>query len=54
MKCMTMIEYMSSVFSVLTSLPFMCGFPNETWHHVTDIILGKKPGMGQIHTAIFI
>lgn len=53
-KCMTMSGYMSSVFSILSSPPFMCGFPSTLWHHVTDIMLRKKLGVSHIHTVRII
>ncbi len=42
--------------SVLMSLPlpFVYGFPNEHWTHMTDFMLEKKPGMRQIHTLRII
>lgn len=53
-KCLAKNDKISGFVSVLLSLPFVYGFPNEYWTHMTDFMLEKKPGVRQIHTLRII
>ena len=53
-KCLAKSDRISGVASVLLSLPFIYGFPNQHWIHMTDFMLEKKPGVRQIHTLRII
>ena len=53
-KCIAKSAKISGFMSVLMSLPFVYGFTNEHWTHMTDFMLEKKPGMRQIHTLRII
>ena len=48
-KCLAKSDVIAGFASVLLSLPFVYGFPNAHWTHMTDFMLEKKPGMRQIH-----
>ena len=48
-KCLAKSDKISGFASVLLSLPFVYGFPNGHWIHMTDFMLEKKPGVRQIH-----
>lgn len=48
-KAMAQSEYLSSFLSILVSLPFIYGFPNQKWLHMIDVMLEKKPGVCHIH-----
>ena len=48
-KCLAKSDKISGFASVLLSLPFVYGFPNIHWTHMTDFMLEKKPGARQIH-----
>lgn len=48
-KCLAKSDRISGFASVLLSLPFIYGFPNQHWTHMTDFMLEKKPGVRQIH-----
>ena len=48
-KCLAKSDKIAGFASVLLSLPFVYGFPNLYWTHMTDFMLEKKPGMRQIH-----
>ena len=48
-KCIAMSNYLSSFFSVMISLPFMYGFVNVLWRHMTDYMIQKKKGKTEIH-----
>lgn len=48
-KCLAKSDKIAGFASVLLSLPFVYGFPNAHWTHMTDFMLEKKPGMRQIH-----
>ena len=48
-KAMARSKYLSSILSILVSLPFIYGFPNRTWLSMIDVMLEKKPGLCQIH-----
>lgn len=53
-KCLAKNDKISGFCSVLLSLPFVYGFVNEHWTHMTDFMLEKKPGVRQIHTLRII
>ena len=53
-KCVAKSDYLSSILSILVSLPFVYGFTNETWTHMIDFILRKKPGVNKVHTVQII
>ena len=44
-KCLAKSDKISGFVSVLLSLPFVYGFPNKHWTHMTDFMLEKKPGV---------
>ena len=48
-KCLAKSDKIAGFASVLLSLPFVYGFPNAHWTHMTDFMLEKKPGRRQIH-----
>ena len=48
-KCIASSDAISSFAAILLSLPFMYGFVNSHWTHMTDFMLEKKPGVRQIH-----
>ena len=48
-KCLAKSDTIAGFASILLSLPFVYGFPNSHWTHMTDFMLEKKPGMRQIH-----
>ena len=48
-KSLARSDYMAEFLSVLLSLPFMYGFVNRHWTHMTDFMLEKKPGVRQVH-----
>ncbi len=48
-KCIASSDAISSLAAILLSLPFMYGFVNSHWTHMTDFMLEKKPGVRQIH-----
>ena len=48
-KCIASSDIISSFAAILLSLPFMYGFVNSHWTHMTDFMLEKKPGVRQIH-----
>lgn len=48
-KCIARSDYISSFTCILLSLPFVYGFVNEQWTHMTDYMLEKKPGERKIH-----
>ena len=51
---MALSSYLSQVFSILISLPFVYGFSNPHWEHMTDVMIFKKPGIRHIHTVRII
>jgi hypothetical protein len=53
-KCLAKDDKISGFASVLLSLPFVYGFVNPFWTHMTDLMLEKKPGVAQIHTLRII
>lgn len=53
-KCLAKNEKIAGFLSILLSLPFVYGFPNSHWTHMTDFMLEKKPGVRQIHTLRII
>ena len=53
-KCLARSDKISGFACVLLSLPFVYGFPNPHWTHMTDFMLEKKPGVRQIHTLRII
>jgi hypothetical protein len=53
-KCIARSDKLSGWVSILLSLPFVYGFPNKHWAHMTDFMLEKKPGVRQIHTLRII
>ena len=53
-KCLAKSDKISGFASILLSLPFVYGFVNEHWTHMTDFMLEKKPGVRQIHTLRII
>ena len=53
-KCIAKSDKIAGFVSVLLSLPFTYGFPNEHWTHMTDFMLEKKPGVRHIHTLRII
>ena len=53
-KCMARSDTISGFAAVLLSLPFVYGFPNLHWTHMSDFMLEKKPGVRQIHTLRII
>ena len=48
-KCIAKSDYISSFAAILLSLPFMYGFVNTHWTHMSDFMLEKKPGVRQLH-----
>ena len=48
-KCIATSDRISSWVAILLSLPFMYGFVNTHWTHMSDFMLEKKPGVRQIH-----
>ena len=44
-KCIASSDRISGLASILLSLPFMYGFVNTHWTHMTDFMLEKKPGV---------
>ena len=48
-KCIATSDMISSYVAILFSLPFMYGFVNTHWAHMSDFILEKKAGVRQIH-----
>jgi hypothetical protein len=53
-KCIATSDNISSFVAILLSLPFMYGFVNSHWTHMTDFMLEKKPGVRQIHQLCII
>ena len=53
-KCLAKSDKISGFASVLLSLPFVYGFPNDHWTHMTDFMLEKKPGVRHLHTLRII
>ncbi|KAL7428792.1 hypothetical protein ACHAXH_000893, partial [Discostella pseudostelligera] len=48
-KCITTSDRISQYAAILVSLPFMYGFVNMHWTHMSDFMLEKKPGVRHIH-----
>ncbi|KAL7430492.1 hypothetical protein ACHAXH_001865 [Discostella pseudostelligera] len=48
-KCIATSDRISQYAAILVSLPFMYGFVNTHWTHMSDFMLEKKPGVRQIH-----
>ena len=48
-KCLAHSNYLSSIMSIMISLPFTYGFVNTCWSKMTDFMIEKKPGLRQIH-----
>ena len=48
-KCIATSDSVSSLAAILLSLPFMYGFVNSHWTHMTDFMIEKKQGVRQIH-----
>ena len=48
-KCIATSNTISSFAAILLSLPFMYGFVNSHWTHMTDFMIEKKPGVRHIH-----
>jgi hypothetical protein len=48
-KCIATSDTISSFAAILLSLPFMYGFVNSHWTHMTDFMIEKKKGVRQIH-----
>ena len=53
-KCLAKNDAITGFASVLLSLPFVYGFVNPFWTHMTDFMLEKNPGLRQIHTLRII
>lgn len=53
-KCLAKSDKISGFMSILLSLPFVYGFPNSHWTHMTDFMLEKKPGVRHLHTLRII
>lgn len=53
-KCLARSDKIAGFASVLLSIPFVYGFANPHWTHMTDFMLEKKPGVRQIHTLRII
>ena len=49
-KSIATSDVLSSYAAILLSLPFMYGFVNDHWTHMSDYMLEKKPGQRHIHT----
>ena len=48
-KCIASSDRLSGFAAILLSLPFMYGFVNTHWTHMSDFMLEKKPGVPHIH-----
>ena len=48
-KCISRSNYLSSIFSVMISLPFTYGFMNSLWSFMTDFMIEKKRGKVELH-----
>ena len=53
-KSIATSDVLSSFAAILLSLPFMYGFVNDHWTHMSDYMLEKKPGQRHIHTLRII
>ena len=53
-KCLARSDKIAGFASVLLSLPFVYGFVNTHWAHMTDFMLEKKAGVRHIHTLRII
>jgi hypothetical protein len=53
-KCLARSDKIAGFASVLLSLPFVYGFVNTHWAHMTDFMLEKKAGVQHIHTLRII
>lgn len=48
-KALAQSNFLSSVLSIMISLPFTYGFVNDHWTKMTDFMIEKKPGVRHIH-----
>ena len=48
-KCIAKSNFLSSIFSILISLPFTWGFVNDLWSHMTDFMIRKKEGSIEVN-----
>ena len=48
-KCVSKSYYLSSIMSVLLSLPFVYTFVNTRWMNMTNFMLRKKSEKNEIH-----